>query len=84
MFLPISPYTGGLQTLAGPTKGNRLETADAQNVWLKLVDHLGRLRGPAALSGWLATTTRRNAAASCTLTRKDALISTTAAGAPAP
>ena len=59
MFPPISPHTGGLQTLAGPAKGNRLETADAQNVWLKLVDHLGRLHGPAALSGWLATTTRR-------------------------
>ena len=41
----------------------RLEAADAQdaaqNVWLKLVDHLGRLRDPAALPGWLATTTRR-------------------------
>ena len=59
MFLPISPYTGRLQTLAGPTKENRLETADTQNVWLKLVDHLGRLRDPAALSGWPATTTQR-------------------------
>jgi len=41
----------------------RLERADiedvAQNVWLKLVDQLGRVRDPAALSGWLATTTRR-------------------------
>ena len=31
----------------------------AQAVWLKLVDHLGRLRDPAALPGWLATTARR-------------------------
>ena len=31
----------------------------AQNVWLQLVDHLGRLRDPAALPGWLATTTGR-------------------------
>jgi RNA polymerase sigma factor (sigma-70 family) len=30
-----------------------------QNVWLKLVDQLGTLRVPAALPGWLATTTRR-------------------------
>ena len=30
-----------------------------QNVWLYLVDHLGELRDPAALPGWLATTTRR-------------------------
>ena len=42
---------------------HRLEAADAedaaQNVWLKLVDHLDSLRDPAALPGWLATTTRR-------------------------
>lgn len=31
----------------------------AQNVWLLLVEHFGRLRDPAALPGWLATTTRR-------------------------
>jgi RNA polymerase sigma factor (sigma-70 family) len=31
----------------------------AQSVWLLLVDHLGRLREPAALPGWLATTTHR-------------------------
>ncbi|MGH3173517.1 MAG: RNA polymerase sigma factor [Streptosporangiaceae bacterium] len=30
-----------------------------QNVWLKLVDQLGTIRVPAALPGWLATTTRR-------------------------
>ena len=30
----------------------------SQNVWLLLVEHLGRLRDPAALPGWLATTTR--------------------------
>ena len=31
----------------------------AQNVWLLLVEHCGRLREPAALPGWLATTARR-------------------------
>jgi RNA polymerase sigma factor (sigma-70 family) len=31
----------------------------AQNVWLTLVNQLGTLRDPAALPGWLATTTRR-------------------------
>jgi RNA polymerase sigma factor (sigma-70 family) len=31
----------------------------AQNVWLLLVEHCGRLREPAALPGWLATTTHR-------------------------
>ena len=30
-----------------------------QTVWLHLVDQLDRLRDPAALAGWLATTTRR-------------------------
>ena len=30
-----------------------------QNVWLQLVAHLDRIRDPAALAGWLATTTRR-------------------------
>ena len=44
-------------------RSHRLEAADAQdaaqNVWLKLMDHLDSLRVPAALPGWLATTTRR-------------------------
>jgi RNA polymerase sigma factor (sigma-70 family) len=31
----------------------------AQNVWPLLVEHYGRLRDPAALPGWLATTTHR-------------------------
>jgi RNA polymerase sigma factor (sigma-70 family) len=41
----------------------RLGAADTddvgQNVWLQLVHHLGAIRNPAALPGWLATTTRR-------------------------
>jgi len=41
----------------------RLDGADAadvsQTVWLHLMDQLGNLRDPAALPGWLATTTRR-------------------------
>jgi RNA polymerase sigma factor (sigma-70 family) len=41
----------------------RLDHADAddvgQSVWLHLVDQLGKIRDPAALAGWLATTTRR-------------------------
>jgi RNA polymerase sigma factor (sigma-70 family) len=40
----------------------RLSSADAQDVsqlvWLRLVEHLGALREPAALPGWLVTTTR--------------------------
>ena len=30
-----------------------------QTVWLRLVEHLEKLREPAALPGWLATTTQR-------------------------
>jgi RNA polymerase sigma factor (sigma-70 family) len=41
----------------------RLDSADAddvgQTVWLQLVDQLDRIRDPAAIPGWLATTTRR-------------------------
>ena len=42
---------------------HRLGDTDAQdvgqNVWMLLVDQLDRIRDPAALPGWLATTTRR-------------------------
>jgi RNA polymerase sigma factor (sigma-70 family) len=42
---------------------HRLAAADAddvgQTVWLRLVDKLATIRDPAALAGWLATTTRR-------------------------
>jgi RNA polymerase sigma factor (sigma-70 family) len=41
----------------------RLSGADAddagQAVWLQLVDQIGQIREPAALPGWLATTTAR-------------------------
>jgi len=41
----------------------RLADADAEDVsqavWLRLVEQLGNLRDPAALPGWLVTTTRR-------------------------
>ena len=42
---------------------HRLADADAQDVgqgvWLRLVDQLDKVRDPAALPGWLVTTTRR-------------------------
>lgn len=41
---------------------HRLSEADgddvSQTVWLRLVEHLGTLREPAALPGWIRTTTR--------------------------
>lgn len=33
----------------------------SQTVWLRLVEHCGRIRDPQRLAGWLATTTRREA-----------------------
>ena len=41
-----------------------------QNVWLLLVEQLGKLREPAALPGWLATTTRRECLRVATAARK--------------
>jgi RNA polymerase sigma factor (sigma-70 family) len=44
------------------TRHHRLSAADAQDVcqtvWLRLVEHLAHIREPAALPGWLVTTTR--------------------------
>jgi RNA polymerase sigma factor (sigma-70 family) len=48
--------------VAGTIRRYRLSAADTQDVsqlvWLRLVEHLSRLREPAALPGWLSTTTR--------------------------
>lgn len=39
---------------------DRIDADDvAQSVWLRLVDQLDKVRDPAALPGWLATTARR-------------------------
>jgi RNA polymerase sigma factor (sigma-70 family) len=47
----------------GICRRHRLSRADAddvgQSVWLRLVSQLDQIREPAALPGWLATTTRR-------------------------
>jgi RNA polymerase sigma factor (sigma-70 family) len=49
--------------LTGIARGYRLAPSDVedvvQSVWLALVDHIDCLRVPAAVGGWLATTTRR-------------------------
>jgi RNA polymerase sigma factor (sigma-70 family) len=45
------------------TRSARLSDADANDViqttWLRCLEHLGQLRSPTALGGWLATTARR-------------------------
>jgi RNA polymerase sigma factor (sigma-70 family) len=51
----------------------RLSRADAddvgQTVWLHLLADLGKLRDPAALAGWIATTTRRECGKACRAAR---------------
>jgi RNA polymerase sigma factor (sigma-70 family) len=46
----------------GVISAYRLPRADAadinQTIWLRLVENLGRIREPAALPGWIVTTTR--------------------------
>ncbi len=48
--------------LWGIARSHRLDEASAadvvQTTWLRLLEHLGDLRNPDALGGWLATTTR--------------------------
>jgi RNA polymerase sigma factor (sigma-70 family) len=52
----------------------RLGRADAndvgQDVWLRLVSHLDTIRDPAALAGWLATTTSRQCARAASAARR--------------
>jgi RNA polymerase sigma factor (sigma-70 family) len=48
----------------------------AQNVWLLLVEQLGKLREPAALPGWLATTTHRECLRVVTAARRSERLGT--------
>jgi DNA-directed RNA polymerase specialized sigma24 family protein len=64
----MSMATNPSRTREASRKGADPAAADAedgaQSIWLKLLVHLGSLRDPAALPGWLATTTLRECAAS--------------------
>ena len=56
----VEQYAPLIWSLCRRYRLDTTETADAgQNVWLLLVTQLGKIRDPAALPGWLATTTRR-------------------------
>ena len=56
------------------TRTYQLTAEDAQDVsqtvWLRLVEHLGSLREPEALPGWLATTTQRECVRQCSAARR--------------
>jgi RNA polymerase sigma factor (sigma-70 family) len=60
----VDRYAGLVWSVA---RGLGLGSADAADVsqatWLRLVEHLDRIREPAALGSWLATTARREALA---------------------
>jgi RNA polymerase sigma factor (sigma-70 family) len=56
---------------------SRQDTEDVgQTVWLLLVEQLGKLREPAALPGWLATTTARECLRMATAARKSEKLGT--------
>jgi RNA polymerase sigma factor (sigma-70 family) len=53
-------FNGMVMGIAYSHRLNDADAADAsQVVWLRLFDHLDRIRDPDRIAGWLATTTRR-------------------------
>jgi RNA polymerase sigma factor (sigma-70 family) len=55
----FSPLMWQVARAAGLSSGDSEDVV--QTVWLRLLGHLGGIRTPAALAGWLVTTTRREA-----------------------
>ena len=56
----VERYSPLVWSICGRYRLGRHDIEDvAQNVWLRLVEQIGNLRSPAALPGWLATTTQR-------------------------
>ena len=56
----VGRYTGMLYAIARSYGLDPATSGDAvQTTWLRLVEHLGTLREPSAVGGWLATTVRR-------------------------
>ena len=59
----IERYASLIWSICRQYRLGRTDADDVgQNVWLHLVGHLDQIREPAALPGWLATTTRRECA----------------------
>ena len=56
----VGRYTGMLYAIARSYGLDAATSGDVvQATWLRLVEHLGTLREPAAVGGWMATTVRR-------------------------
>jgi RNA polymerase sigma factor (sigma-70 family) len=67
----IERYASLVWSVCARYRLNDQDTEDVgQTVWLLLVEHLGDLREPAALPGWLATTTHRECQRALTAARK--------------
>jgi RNA polymerase sigma factor (sigma-70 family) len=58
----VDRYSGLVWATARAHRLTQADAADvAQTTWLRLVEHLDRIRDPEALGAWLATTARREA-----------------------
>jgi RNA polymerase sigma factor (sigma-70 family) len=56
----VQQYDGLLRSIAASFRLGRDEGADAaQTTWLRLVEHIGTLREPEKVAGWLSVTMRR-------------------------
>jgi RNA polymerase sigma factor (sigma-70 family) len=87
----VNHFSGLLWAIA---RAHRLGTADAEDVinttWLRLVEHIGRLREPEYVGAWLATTTRRECLRALRRTERllptddDALLDRAEQGKPSP
>jgi RNA polymerase sigma factor (sigma-70 family) len=69
-----APLVWSICTRFGLSTSDREDVG--QNVWLLLVEQLGKLREPAALPGWLATTTHRECLRVVTSARKSERLGT--------
>ncbi len=56
----VEHFSGLIWSVAGAYGLSRADSADvAQITWLRLVEHLGRLKDPTRVGAWLVTTARR-------------------------
>lgn len=56
----VERYTGLVRSTVRSFRLREVDAQDAvQNTWLRMIEHLGTLREPDRLPGWLATTARR-------------------------
>jgi len=62
----INRYAATIQRIARAHRLSDSDAADvAQTVWLRLLQHIGRLRDPERVGGWVATTARNECLRLC-------------------